>query len=271
MNMQGPILLPPPPFGASVDPSVQFWVTGITALAAILGLAYTFADWRRSGRPTFLLLFLSGGLMMVVEPMIDTVGGCWFPATAWTAFKAYGRPIPLWLCLVYFVYFGIGVGVTWRLMRKGLSQGQLWGLYGGAILADFILEAVLLQFKPYMYYGPQPLVFFKFPLWWAAVNALTTMAAAAVVLRCEAFLMRGWRQLQIIPLVLTVSVAVNAAVGWPSWLVINTPVPPLVIQLGGLASFGLSAWFMWIVVQNTILRATAKAGPRAGMLQSYPE
>ena len=266
--MQDQILLPPPPFAATVDPAVQLWVTAITALAAILGLAYTFADWRRSGKPTFLLLFLSGGLMMIIEPMIDTVGGCWFPATAWTAFKAYGRPIPVWLCLVYFVYFGIGVGVTWRLMRNGLSRGQLWGIYAGAILADFILEAMLLQFKPYMYYGPQPLMFFKFPLWWAAVNALTTMAAAALVLRCEAYLMRGCRQLQIIPLVLTVSIAANAAVGWPSWLVINTPEPALLIQLGGIASFGLSGWFMSIIVQNTMLRAARPARAPAWILQN---
>jgi hypothetical protein len=266
--MHDQMLLPQPPLTATVDPSVQLWVTGITALVAALGLAYTFVDWRRSGKPTFLLLFLSGGLMMVIEPMIDTVGGCWFPATAWTAFKAYGRPIPVWLCLVYFVYFGIGVGVTWRLMRNGLSRGQLWGLYGAAILADFMLEAMLLQFKPYMYYGPQPLMIFKFPLWWAAVNALTTMAAAAVVLRCEAFLTQGWRQLQIIPAVLTVSIAVNAGVGWPSWLVINTPVPPLFTELGGLASFGLSAWFMGIIVRNAILRAAEPVRAPAGVLQN---
>jgi hypothetical protein len=78
--------------------------------------------------------------------------------------------------------------------------------------------------------------------------------------------MRGWRQLQIIPLALTVSITVNAAVGWPSWLVINTPVPPLLTQLGGVASFGLSAWFMWIIVQNTKLRAAAPA--LAGILQN---
>jgi len=67
---------------------------------------------------------------------------------------------------------------------------------------------------------------------------------------------------------LTVSIAVNAGVGWPSWLVINTPVPPLFTELGGLASFGLSAWFMGIIVRNAILRAAEPVRAPAGVLQN---
>ncbi|WP_428313012.1 hypothetical protein [Hydrocarboniphaga sp.] len=249
--MQARAMIPQPPFEAVIDPVVQTWVTGCMALAALIALFYGLIYWARSGKPTFLLLFLGGGAMMVFEPLVDTVGACWFPeVNSWVVLHAYGRPLPLWLCLTYFFYFGIGVGLTWQLMRVGLSRGKLWGLFVAGMAGDFVLEATLMHFDTYLYYGWQPLVLLKFPLWWAPVNSLITMVAAAVICRYEAYLCNGWRQLQIIPILLTVSAAVNAMAGWPSWFVINTDVGPAWTQFGGLATFGLSTWFMAMVVST---------------------
>src|SRR5215213_3608680 len=140
-------LIPQPPFEAAIDPAVQFWATSFMALMAGGALLYALYQWRRSGKPTFLLLYLSGGAMMAFEPLVDTVGACWFPENnAWVAFHAYGRPLPVWLCLVYFVYFGIGVSVVWQAMRRGLSRAQLWYVFIGCMVGDFVLEAVLLHF-----------------------------------------------------------------------------------------------------------------------------
>ena len=119
-------LLPPPPFAAAVSAPVELVVTVLFAAFALAALVYALIDWRRSGKPSFLLMFISGGAMFIVEPMIDTVGGCWFPANSFVAFTAYGRPMPVWLCLTYFCYFGIGVGVVWRMMNRGLSRARLW-------------------------------------------------------------------------------------------------------------------------------------------------
>jgi hypothetical protein len=260
-------LIPQPPFDAAIDPDVQRWVTGCVAAAAFAALIAAVVHWRRSGKPTFLLLFLGGGAMMALEPLVDTVGACWFPeVNSWVVFHGYGRPLPLWLCLTYFFYFGIGVGVTWELMRRGLTRGQLWSLFVAGMLGDFVLEATLLHFDTYVYYGWQPLVLLKFPLWWAPVNALITMIAGAVVYRYESHLTRGWRQLLIIPLTLSVSAGGNAIAGWPSWLVINTDVGPAWTQVGGLATFALSAWFMWMVVELVARTSAATAPATAGLV-----
>jgi len=261
-------LLPPPPFAAAVSALVELVVTVLFAAFALAALVYALIDWRRSGKPSFLLMFISGGAMFIVEPMIDTVGGCWFPANSFVAFTAYGRPMPVWLCLTYFCYFGIGVGVVWRMMNRGLSRARLWSFYLGAIAADVAEEILLLHFKVYMYYGPQPLEVLNFPLWWCAVNGLTTMAAAAVVYRYQAYLMTGWRQLQIIPVVLTVSTAVNCMVGWPSWMAINTPVSPVVTQFAGIGSFCLSLWFMSLVVKAVAADAVPGSARLAGQAGS---
>lgn len=248
--MQARILIPQPPFDSAIDPTVQLWVTSFMAVMAVIAFVYALMHWRRSGRPTFLLLFLGGGAMMAFEPMVDTVGACWFPeGNSWIAFWAYGRSLPVWLCLCYFFYFGIGVGVTWQLMRKGLSRSQLWGLFIAGILGDFVMEATLLHFDTWIYYGAQPLVVLKFPFWWAPVNSLITMVAGALVYRFETPLTQGWRQLQIIPIALSASAACNTVAGWPSWLVINTDVGFVWTQIGGLASCALATWCMWMVVQ----------------------
>ena len=261
------ILIPQPPFASAIDPTLQFWVTAAMAAAMLVALCYSLLQWRTSGRPTFLLLFLGGGAMMAFEPLVDTVGACWVPErNSWVVFRAYGRPLPLWLCLTYFFYFGIGVGVTWQLMRRGLTRAQLWGLFAAGIAADFVLEATLLHFDTYYYYGWQPLVILKFPLWWGPVNSLITMIAGAVVLRFEAYLTGGWRQLVIIPLTLTVSAAGNTIAGWPSWFVINTDVGFFWTQLGGLATFALAAWYMSLVVESAAHTVPSRATSAVGMV-----
>ena len=249
--MQPRPLIPQPPFDSVIDPTTQRWVTGCVFAVALIALAYSLVQWRRSGKPVFLLLFCGGGAMMAFEPLIDTVGACWFPeVNSWIAFRAYGRPLPAWLCLTYFFYFGIGVGLTWQFMRSGRGRNQLWGLFAVGMVADFILEVILMHFNVYIYYGWQPLILLKFPLWWAPVNSLIVMVCGAVVYRFEDYLTRGWRVLQIVPITLSVSAAINTMAGWPSWLVINTDLGPVATQMGGVATFALSAWFMWLVVEG---------------------
>jgi hypothetical protein len=134
--MQDTWLLPRPPLDASIGSQVQFWDIAFMGTMAALALLFALFDWVRSGRPMFLLLFIGGGAMMLLEPMVDTLGGCWFPGdNAIIAFWANGRPIPVWLCLAYFFYMGIGIGVVWMFLRKGLSAAPALGfvhrLYSG--------------------------------------------------------------------------------------------------------------------------------------------
>lgn len=244
------MLVPQPPLDLVVDKTSEFWITAVLGGFALIALIFSLIHWARSGRPVVLLLFVSGGVMMVFEAMVDTVGACWFAANSWVAFNAWGRPIPVWLCLAYFFYFGIGVGLLWMSMRKGMTRAQLWLAFGLAMLGDLVLETILLRYDPYAYYGYQPLRLGKFPLWWAAVNGLIPIVLAAVTYRLDNFL-RGWKLLLIVPIALTTSAATNAAIGWPSWTVINTDVGFAFTQLGGLLTFALAFSIMQVVILFT--------------------
>jgi hypothetical protein len=240
-------LLPNPPVQSAINSSTQTSVTAVMAAFALGAFAFSLFHWRRTRNPMFLLLFVSGGCMMLMEPAVDTVGGCWFPKIhSWVVFTAWGRPIPVWLCLAYFFYFGILGGVFWTIMRRGVTRAQVFGLFAIGMAGDFILETVLLHFNTYIYYGGQPLRVLKFPLWWAPVNSVIVVVLAAVIVRFEQAL-AGRRQLLVVPLSVSVSAALNCAAGWPSWFVINTPMGPVPRQIGGLATFALAFWFVSLV------------------------
>jgi hypothetical protein len=245
--MDGLLGVPQPPVTAVFDPTLQFRVTVLMGLIAAAGLIYALFDWQRTDKPTVLMLFLGGGFCMLVEPIVDVVGGCWHPRIGqWTVFAFFGRPMPVWLCLVYFVYFGIGIGLSWKLFAHGASRKAIWWLFVAAALGDFALEATLLRYNTYYYYGHQPLVVLKFPFWWAAVNALITVAAAATIYQLEP-LLRGLRVAIVIPIAMAVSAFANFAAGWPSWVVINSDLSAGVTQLGGVATFALAAWFVYAI------------------------
>lgn len=241
--------LPPAPTHSAITPSTQTAVTIVMAVFALGALIWSLYHWRRSGKPVFLLLFISGGCMTALEAFVDTVGGCWFPRThSWVAFTAFGRPIPIWLCLAYFFYFGILGGVFWSVLRRQPKANVVWGLFLVGVVGDAIFEITLLHFHTYIYYGGQPLRILRFPFWWAPVNSVIVMVLATIVARFETYF-SGWRTLLMIPAALSVSAALNAAAGWPAWLVINSRMPWLPRQLGGLLTWVLAAWFVSLLIK----------------------
>lgn len=234
------MLVPQPPLDMIVDKTAELYITGALGTIAALALIYSLVQWARTGRPVMLMLFIGGGAMMLFEPMVDTVGACWFPRNSWVGFEAWGRPLPVWLCLAYFFYFGIASALVWQGLKRGMTRAQIWICFIAAMIGDLLFESALLTVDPYTYYGWQPLWLPNgFPLWWMAVNAGVPMVLGALVYKFDDYF-RGWRTLTIVPLALSTSAATNAVIGWPSWLVINTELPWLLTQAGGLATFAFA-------------------------------
>lgn len=250
-------MAPLPPVEMMVNVVAEGWA--LKVMAVLLGVAFLFAldHWRRSGRPVALMLFIAGGCMMIMEPMVDTVAACWFPADSQILYHGWGRPIPLWVCMTYFVYFGLGAATLWLMMASGMTRRSLWLFFGLEIVLDFILETVLLNAGVYTYYANQPLLVGRFPMWWAAVNSLISLSAAAVTFHLAPRL-KGWKILALVPIVLCTSGAVNAAAGWPSWFVINSGTSFLVTQLGGLVTW------LFALVAVQFIAVTCCSDGRAG-------
>ncbi|VWX50150.1 hypothetical protein [Novosphingobium sp. 9U] len=224
-----------PPVDMMVNSAAEHWALVVMAALWCAALIFALVHWRRSGRPIVLLMFLAGGGMMLMEPMVDTVAGCWFPRDSVIFYSGWGRPIPLWVCLTYFVYFGLGAGTAWHMMTRGLGYGALMAFYGGEIVADTVLEVVLLNAGTYTYYGHQPLLIASFPFWWATVNSLVSLAAAGMTYLLAPRL-AGAALLLLVPALLCTSAAVNAAAGWPAWFAINSNLGMVGTQVAGLVT-----------------------------------
>jgi hypothetical protein len=80
------------------------------------------------------------------------------------------------------------------------------------------------------------------------VNSVIVVVAAAILTRFESYF-SGRRALLIIPMAVSTSAALNALAGWPSWLVINSRMPWLPRQVGGLLTDVLAAWAVSLVVK----------------------
>lgn len=166
------------------------YAVGAVAVAMLLGAAW---HWRRSGRPTGLLLLVGGLFCSLNEALVDLLGHCYFPKDHNIAYTAYGYSVPWWVVTAYVAYFG---GLTWlnsELLRGGVTRQRMWTIIGAVWVLNLILEMPPLANKVYLYYGDQPFQVGGFPLNWLVINALGSLFAAVLVVRLSGFL-TGARQ-----------------------------------------------------------------------------
>ncbi len=236
--------LPQPPVEAVANVTADFWASmvyiALSTCALICGLWY----WSRTGRPIVVLMLLGGALCSTVEPFVNIIGAVWHPMVNQVrAFELMGRGMPWFLVTGYIFYFGVLGSLTYFAFQKGVTTRQFWLWATVPMLVDVVMEELMLHWNLYYYYGEQPLILlYKLPLWWVPCNSLGELLGVCLLVKA-APLLRGWRQL-LIPVLIPVCDAVAyAAISLPSWMVVNTPVPPWLNQLGGLATCAL-AWLV---------------------------
>lgn len=214
-------------------------------------------------------LFLLGGLLCTLnEPIVDALGKCWFPAVGSDVFiKAWGVSVPMFALPVYFWYMGGQAFLAYRLFERGVNTRGVFSLYVLGAVTNMCLEIPALQFDLYTYYGNQPFVLAKFPMWWVFVNALMPMMMAAVIYRLE-FLLIGVRRLLVIPLVWMLGAATNGLVGAPVWVALNSDASALVTHLAALCSLGMglmTCYGISLLVAKDARSRTSASGMAAGL------
>ncbi|WP_428309735.1 hypothetical protein [Hydrocarboniphaga sp.] len=233
--------LPEPPVAALANVTADFWATAAYSSLALCTLIYGLYYWYRTGRPIILLMLIGGALCSTVEPFVNVVGAVWHPTVNQvTAFTLMGRGMPWFIVTGYTFYFGVLGSLSYLAFRKGVTTRQFWLWATVPMLVDVAMEELMLYWDLYYYYGNQPLILInKLPLWWVPCNSLGELLGVCLLVKAEP-LLRGWRQL-LIPLLIPMGDAVAyAAISLPSWIVVNTPVPDWLSQLGGASTLGLA-------------------------------
>lgn len=215
--------IPGPPVGAAVNPTAQAIFTAICLLPALvcIGLAIKSLVKDRNGLwPIFLL---GGTIGMFVEPILDYMGGVWWPVHGdWEAFRLLDVNIPLLVCFVYPWLLGGQAYYTYRAFQRGITVRRLWVLVGLFAVNDIVLETIGVRLlNVYSYFGTQPMNPWGLPLWYIPCNAVGPVVAAALfyVMRHH---LRGWRMLAGVWFFPMSFVGVYAACGWPVWISLNS-------------------------------------------------
>lgn len=216
----------PPPLdmrAAMGAQDVMQYAVGAVVVAMLVGAVL---HWRRSGRPTGLLLLVGGLFCSLNEALVDLLGHCYFPKDYGIAYTAYGYSVPWWVVTAYVAYFG---GLTWlqsEFLRSGATRARVWQGIAAVWVLNVILELPPLANGVYVYYGDQPFQVGGFPLNWLVINALGSLFAAVVVARWSTWF-TGARQALL--------VAVPYATYFASWAAhlplfgtINAEVPSAV-------------------------------------------
>jgi hypothetical protein len=212
------------------------------ALAAVLaGLVY----WRRQRSPLPLLIVLGGACAMLIEPIVDVLGGCWWPRVGgWKAFTLFDTPVPVWAAACHFWYVGGQALITWKVLSRNPTRRSVWQLWVAFMAADLALEVPATLIHIYKYYGHQPLSVGGLPLWWLPVNGSMALVAGVLVWR-TAPLLRGASLLLAIPLVVMGDSLANGAAGWPAWLALHSNWPQPVAHVAGVVCYGMAALLIW--------------------------
>jgi hypothetical protein len=236
--------LPTPPYDAVMPVVEQRVMVALMVPTVIVAVGLAVRSWRNGRDAVPALCLLGGGVCVFLEPIIDVLGGCWYPSTGQqaTVLETLGRPIPWWALLGYVMYMGGGTVVVERAVRTH-GPTIVWRLFPAIVAFELIFEFWAVRTGTYVYYGRQPLVLFDFPLWWAFVNTSVPLVAGLAVARCRP-LLAGRAGLGLLLLIPTIDAAANLSCAWPTYNVIGSHAPMPVVQAAGVLT---SAWALLTV------------------------
>ncbi|HVW34671.1 MAG TPA: hypothetical protein VHL53_19215 [Acidimicrobiia bacterium] len=238
--------IPEPPAGLHVHPGLQAAFTLIQLVPITAALLFGVRWWRVRHSTIPLLCLAGGALTMLLEPIIDICWLAFFPRSGqWIGFEAFGRPMPVWLCLAYVWFFGGQAFLAWAWLRHDPRPAQVWRIWAVFLATDVVLEAAGLTCGLYLYYGRQPFAVGGLPLLAPLVNASVPVIAAAVLLKIEPELRGPWA----LPAVLVVPFADalgNLGPGLPTFTVLNTRLP---VGVGFVAAAGSAALVVMLLRQ----------------------
>ena len=210
----------PPPIDMVMPPAnTVIAVVCYVLLGAFM--LWTLVESNRTRSPVPFLIMLGGLVTSFQEPFLAHVGSFWYPEIGSpTVMRFFNVSIPPWAIAAYGLYVGGLTVLVHRKMSTGITAKQLWTMYFMIWGFNLGLELPGLNLDIYRYYGDPPFNILGFPMTWAMTNVAIPMFASAVLIAYKDFL-SGLRSLLIIPLMLMMGVAAEAATGLPTWLAMN--------------------------------------------------
>lgn len=236
-----------------------------TAVAAVFFLAsvgWVLSERRRLGHWLAGLALLGGLVASFEEAWISRMIQLFYPADSpLVGFTAHGHPQPLYVQLVYPGFVGLGAYVVYRALLAHPDGRLLWPIFSGICLLDLAFELPATTANVFAYYGDQPFQFFAggWPLWVAPINAVGPVLAGWMIYRLAPQL-DGSRRLLLALCPPLAYAGVYGAAGWPTYTMLNSDVPTVVLWAGGALTMAFCVGIMLLVMTTLPARRDVLAG-----------
>jgi hypothetical protein len=220
-------------------------VMGFGALAA---LVYCILLARRERKIWPVMVLLGAAPMTMWEPMQNIVTHVIYPEDGMhVAFEIFGRPMPIYLVLLYMTYFGIWVPFLMKKFEDGVSVKQVMTYYLVTVAFATAFEPIPVHmFRWWTYYGEnQPLKFFGIPIWWFFVNAMVIVGIAAIFAAVRKHVLTAdWQSVAFVPASLLVCAGLHESAGVPAYAAIGSGWRSAATVPAALLSCGIA--IVWV-------------------------
>ena len=241
------------PIGLVMPHTWQIAMTTITGLLSAAMLYYAVRVARRTRSIMPILFWIAGLCTVGLEPIVDTLANIVHsPGHQWTVFSVDGHPIPWHVLLCYPWYFGgLAIWLYPQMQRRTIEKRFWWDHFILVGILVPLVEVVPAHYNVWIYYGYQPFKIGATPDGVAAANVAAVVIPTLLIYMLLPIL-KGFRQLIVIPLLPAVAMAAHAGSGVVLYVLYgqNTEhIPGAIIQIGGLVAIAMSLMLVWITLE----------------------
>lgn len=241
-----PKIFPQVPWEAIMPPGPQMMLTALSALMLVLSIWFVVKETRRRGDLVPIYAFLGGGLIIIYEPLGDILANVLYPVHGQlTWIDLFGRPIPVFIGLLYFWYMSVPAIYFVKQVEQGLSTPRLWRLYFFTLAIAVGIELVGVNVGAWVYYGPHPFMFFGVPLWCPVTYSGFLMSISIGLQLMVTGLNRKhhWLVMFGVPVFMCGG---HLAISLPAAAALFSTADPMWIWLGGTASICMSLLLVYV-------------------------
>ncbi|MCZ4586324.1 MULTISPECIES: hypothetical protein [Rhodococcus] len=250
-----------------LSPGSQLAAEVVFGLGALLALVYCAWLARKEGKIWPLMVWISGAVMTLWEPMQNIVTHVSYPEIGQhTAFEIYDLKMPVYLVLLYVTYFGITVPWLMKKIEEGVTVKWLMKMYFGLVMFAAAFEPIPVHVMDwYRYYGEnQPLKFFGIPIWWFFVNAMVIIGVAMIFAVVRKYVLTAdWQSVVFIPAGLLVCGGLHHSAGIPVYTAIGSEWTSAATIPLSLVTCGLAIAWVYLLARLVASPSTATPAPSA--------
>jgi hypothetical protein len=255
---------PAPPSNVVMPATAQHVFLVVMSAMAVAAVGFSIRESRRRGDIVPLYLLAGAAVAIFYEPLGDFLVLALYPIrhqTGWI--QMFGHKVPLFIEILYFWYFCPFVLLFMRMAQRGFTARSWWALWGGALAFASGFEVLGLHLKTWLYYGHQPLVVLKLPLWipFTYVSFLFAIGAGVYGIANHLGRRHHWLIVPAMPLLLAASHAATSFPGASALYSTSDRTVILLACIGSMAAAVLLAYVLWLTLRRASV-ATASNGAR---------